>query len=337
MKIAVTGGTGFVGSHTVAELLRQGHDVKLLVRSPDRVRPALEPLGVGDVETAVGDVTDARSVESFLTGCDSVIHAASVYSIDAISERRVATTNVAGTETVLGTAQRLRLDPIVYVSSIVAFMGSKSALVGADTEPTSPRTAYSSSKAAAEKVARRYQAAGAPVVTTYPAMVWGPHDPHLGVTCVMLKHILSNYLTLMPIGRAPMSDVRDVARLHAAVMKPGQGPRRFMCLIREHSIRHLYRELSAITGRRLPLLTVPGFVLLPSLTPLYLVEKVLRFRSPWNYQGAFTLAKSPRYDDSRTRSEFGLEPVPAAKTMTDTIRWMVDAGHLKRRLAGRLM
>jgi len=46
LKVAVTGGTGFVGSHTVAELVKAGHSVRLLVRSKDRIAPALKPLGV---------------------------------------------------------------------------------------------------------------------------------------------------------------------------------------------------------------------------------------------------------------------------------------------------
>ena len=82
MKVMVTGGTGFVGSHTVAEVVRAGHDVKLLVRDPSRIRPALEPLGVGEVESVMGDVTDKDSVEQALEDCDAVIHCASVYSLD---------------------------------------------------------------------------------------------------------------------------------------------------------------------------------------------------------------------------------------------------------------
>ena len=46
MLVLVTGGTGFVGAHTVKALLGAGHEVKLLVRSADRIAPALEPLGV---------------------------------------------------------------------------------------------------------------------------------------------------------------------------------------------------------------------------------------------------------------------------------------------------
>jgi uncharacterized protein YbjT (DUF2867 family) len=54
MKVLVTGGTGFVGSHSVKAIVDAGHDLRLLVRSPGRPAPALEPLGVRGVEHVVG-------------------------------------------------------------------------------------------------------------------------------------------------------------------------------------------------------------------------------------------------------------------------------------------
>ena len=75
MRVLVTGGTGFVGSHTVAALIENGHDVRLLVRSPDRIAPALEPLGVGKVDSIVGDITDANAGERAMKGCEAVRHA----------------------------------------------------------------------------------------------------------------------------------------------------------------------------------------------------------------------------------------------------------------------
>ena len=122
MKVLVTGGTGFIGSHSVAALLAQGHQVRLLVRSRDRVDRSLSPLGVADVESVLGDVTVPGSVEQAMAGCDAVLHAAAVYSLDARAAAGMREVNVRGAEIVLGTAVRAGLDPIVHVSSYVALL-----------------------------------------------------------------------------------------------------------------------------------------------------------------------------------------------------------------------
>ena len=83
MRVLVTGGTGFVGSHTVAALVERGHDVRLFVRAPERIPPALEPLGVSDLAYSVGDVTDPGAVKAALAGCDAVVHCASVFTLSS--------------------------------------------------------------------------------------------------------------------------------------------------------------------------------------------------------------------------------------------------------------
>src|SRR5262245_51930379 len=105
MLVVVTGGTGYLGSHAVAALVEAGHRVRVMARSPDRVQGALGPLGIGDVETAIGDVTDPAAVERALEGCDAALHTASVFSFDARRAEEMREVNVRGTETVLGTAQ----------------------------------------------------------------------------------------------------------------------------------------------------------------------------------------------------------------------------------------
>jgi nucleoside-diphosphate-sugar epimerase len=78
------GGTGFVGSHTVAALVNGGHQVRLLIRDRQRVAPAVAPLGLqpGELDTIVGDVIDPAVVDQAVRDCEAVVHAGSVYSLD---------------------------------------------------------------------------------------------------------------------------------------------------------------------------------------------------------------------------------------------------------------
>ena len=82
MKVVVTGGTGFVGSHAVGALVRRGHEVRVLARKPEMVGPVLAPLGV-TAEAVLGDVTDSESVAAALDGFDGVIHAAAQIGVSS--------------------------------------------------------------------------------------------------------------------------------------------------------------------------------------------------------------------------------------------------------------
>ena len=117
MKVLVTGGTGFVGSHTVKAVIDAGHEPRLLVRSAGRLAPALEPLGVRDVQHVVGDATDADAVRRAMDGCDAVVHAAAIFSYDVREAHAMQRVNARATDVVLGAAQAAKLDLIVYVSS----------------------------------------------------------------------------------------------------------------------------------------------------------------------------------------------------------------------------
>ncbi|NOZ26499.1 MAG: NAD-dependent epimerase/dehydratase family protein [Chloroflexi bacterium] len=336
MKILITGGTGFVGSHTVAELIRGGHDVTLLVRKRERVRPALDPLGVEVATVIEGDVTDPRSVEQATLGCDATIHCASIYSLDPRASKTIRETNVRGTEIVLGTAHRLGHDPIVHVSSFAALIGERGKVLTPDAPPTRPLGAYFRSKADSERVARRYQDSGAPVVITYPGSVWGPHDPHFGESCQMAINILRGLWILTPKGTVPITDVRDLARLHLAIMEKRRGPRRYMAPSINVSIREAMTTMASLTGRRLGTLSLPVWMLLWPLRALDLLQRRIPFRLPVNFQAAYCVGLSHPLDDSATRSEFGIAPRPLEETLGDTVRWLIQAGHLSPERAGRL-
>ncbi len=335
MRVLVTGGTGYVGSHAAAALMRSGRDVRLLVRSPDRVATSLGPLGVSAPDVAVGDITDAGSIDAALVGCDAVVHAASVYSLDPRDIPRIAATNVRGTETVIGAARRAGVDPIVYVSSYVGLLPSADVL-GPESPVGHPAPPYARSKADSEVVARRHQEQGAPVVSVYPGSVWGPHDPYCGESCRLLSGILGNRLPFAMSGGLPIADVRYLAAALATTLEPGRGSRRFMIGGHDTRWNDLFALIRNLTGRTLPTIPTPRPVALGFGRIMDGVQRILPGKAPLAFEAVYLATQDPKTDDSRTITELHVEPPPLEETLTEMIRWMVEAGRIPPKAAGKL-
>jgi dihydroflavonol-4-reductase len=333
MRVLVTGGTGFVGSHSVLALLSQGHQVRLLVRSRDRVAGSLSPLGVADVESIQGNLTTPQPVEEAMAGCDAVLHAAAVFPVGPRAALRVRETNVRAAEIVLGAAVRSGLDPVVHVSSVAALLPPDGAVLTPDSPVKRPRGTYSRSKAESEQVARRYQEQGAPVAIVYPGGVIGPNDPYLGVGSRFMVQAAKSGVTMR--GGLPLVDVRDVAKVHAAVMRPGQGPRRYMITGHYIALPDLTALLYEITGRHGRIMAMPAGMAQAASRVADLVQRLVPGRLPLSHEGIWMAALQPHCDDSKTASELGITPRDLRVTLADTVQWLADQGHLPAAGPGR--
>ncbi|RYZ59345.1 MAG: SDR family NAD(P)-dependent oxidoreductase, partial [Proteobacteria bacterium] len=118
MKVLVTGGSGFLGSHIVEQLIAEGHTVRALVRRTSN-RKFLASLGP-KVEFAEGSVEDAAKVEEAVKGVDAIIHSAGL--VKARNEAEFHETNVTGTKNLLEAAKKFApgLKRFVFVSSLAA-------------------------------------------------------------------------------------------------------------------------------------------------------------------------------------------------------------------------
>ncbi|HEY0451199.1 NAD-dependent epimerase/dehydratase family protein [Actinophytocola sp.] len=335
MLVCVTGGTGFVGAHSVAAVVRAGHRVRVLARDEAAVRPALVPLGVpaDAVEVRSGDVLDEASVSRAVAGADAVLHAASVYSFDSRRRGDMVRTNAAGTENVLAAAVRAGVRRTVYVSSVAALFPSKERPLDAASPVGDAREPYLASKAAAERVARRYQEDGAPVAITYPPALLGPHDPRIGDQTGRLLATLRGLAPIWPTGGFPLGDVRDTAELHAALVA-GEGPGRYFGPGRYVRTREYVATVREVTGRRLPAVRVPAAALLPFGAFVGLVQRFWPWHIPAEYGAIYTCACETAVSESAPTG--GLTARPVAGTIADTVGWLHRTGLLSDRRAGRV-
>ena len=335
MRILLTGGPGFVGSHTTSALIRAGHEVRLLVRSPEKIERVFKPHGVRPSDYVQGDITDADSVVKAIRGCDAVVHAAAVVATDPASEARIRETNFVGAKNVLDAAIAAGCDPIINISS-------SSALFPFTTDPVTPEhpvgtfdTAYGQTKAQVERYARELQAADHPVTILYPAGVLGPHDPNMGELMGGVKVWASQAL---PVGgmTGGYVDVRDIAKAVVLAMELGKGPRRY--LLWGHYVDHetLAEHIVEATGRtdlktpKVPkaLMTVWGKA--GDLARKYGKDLVVTSEA-CDYLYNFKPA-----DQSATTDELGLAFRPLVDTLGDTLLWLHEVGELPAKAVGKL-
>ena len=335
MRVLVTGGTGFVGAHTVKALVDAGHEVRLLVRSAARIDENVKPLGVESVDYAIGDMTDAAAVDTAMDDCDAVVHAAAVVALDRKRADEVLRANPEGARVVLGTAVERNLDPIIYVSSVSALFSPGATIVHADLPPAQPTGAYGRSKAEAEAYARGLQADGAPVVITYPSGVLGPPAGSAAgeMSDSFVSHLKSG---VMPLRDATTSiiDVRDVAAIHAAALQPGRGPRRYMLGGHYLTMVNLAALLAQVTGRRFPVIPIPPSVFTTLGSAVDALMRVVPFDSIFTSESMTMLTKwVPTQDNWQ---ELGVELRAPVDTIAETIRGLIAAGRVSAKQAGKL-
>jgi dihydroflavonol-4-reductase len=333
MRVLVTGGTGFLGSHATAGLVRTAHDVRLLVRRPQQVAASLSPLGVDATDVVEGDVLDEPAVARALDGCDAVVHAAAIFSVDPRRADAMRRTNVRATEIVLGQAAERGLDPVVYVSSAVAL--TRNGGSGPDLPLSDLDLPYTRSKTDAERFARRLQDDGVPVVSVYPGAVHGPHDPYVSDNNNRLRWLARRLFPIWSAGGLHMVDVRDTAAVIAAVVEPGRGPRRYVVPGHHVRAKQLYGTLREVMGRRYPYVALPAAVSGPATRLIDVVQRRLpeRWHYPADHEGAQLILRDTRLDDHDTRRDLAIEPRPFGQTLADTIHWMAESGHLPARYA----
>jgi dTDP-glucose 4,6-dehydratase len=186
MKILVTGGAGFIGSHYVRTLLSGGYagyeDAALVVL--DKLTYAGNLANLDPVihnprfEFVEGDILDVRLVDELMADVDAVVHFAAESHVDRsiLGAADFVMTNVVGTQTLLDAARRHDLGKFVHVSTDEVY-GSIESGSWTESHPVEPNSPYSASKAGSDLIARAYaRTHGLDVSVTRCSNNYGPYQ-----------------------------------------------------------------------------------------------------------------------------------------------------------------
>jgi nucleoside-diphosphate-sugar epimerase len=180
MRLLVTGGTGFIGSHLALEGRRQGAEVVVLGlagRPEERANVAL--LQAAGVEVIEGSITDAAKCAEAVKGVTHIFHLAVAMREGGKEDEFFERVNLEGTRRLLEAAATGKVQRFVYCSTIGIY-GHRVPGVTTEESPLAPGNIYERTKVAAEALVRSFGSAhGVPVVILRPADVYGPRDHRL--------------------------------------------------------------------------------------------------------------------------------------------------------------
>lgn len=165
MRVAVTGGTGFVGRHVIERLVRRDHEVRALVRDPAR-HGWMEDRGIAVVR---GDLESADAVRELVAGVDAVVHLVGI--ITEVGRQTWDRVHVQGTRQVMAAARLAGVRKVAHMSALGA-------------RDDSGATAYHRSKAAGEEVVRN---SGIAHAILKPSLVAAPGNEVLKLMVNMLR------------------------------------------------------------------------------------------------------------------------------------------------------
>lgn len=335
MKVLVTGGTGFVGSHTAKALIDAGHQVRLLVRSKRKAKAVFHNLGSEVDEILVGDITDTAAVARAVAGCDAVIHSAAMVSTAEKDAEQVRKTNVDGTQSVIDCSLAAGIKKIIYVSSVSALFNPGDTVMDENTPVSTAKNPYGRSKIDCENYVRQLQSQGAPIVITYPAGVVGSHDPGLSDPHFGLKIFVGRFAFTSSTG-IQFVNVRDIANAHVAIVERVIGPDRFMLGGHYYSWTEMLEIVNRLTGRNLFYVHIPGNILRLLGRCADVVIKLTGVEFPFTGEGTSYATQWVYADSRKVEAELNLEFTCREKTVAEIIRWLYKSGHLSARQAGKL-
>ena len=322
MKVFVTGGNGFVGSHVVRLLLAGGYEVRTLLRETSNTA-RIDGL---DNESHLGDILDIESLRLGLKGCDAIVHLASVSSWPDLRSSSLERVVVEGSRNLFEASQSAGNLRCVFVSSASAINASKDPIIFDESSPfelEGTPLRYAIAKNRAEQVASGYVERGVPIVTVNPVEIYGPNDIDL-ITACNIRDIMKSYPALTCTGGAGIAHVDDVADGIVKALDKGKSGERYILGGDNLTIEEVVRLTLKIAGMKKPVIKIPNTMLRWTINaiakvglPTPVIPEVLDYATRYIFM-----------DSSKAMRELGYHSRGAEQVLAPVVDWLRESGHV---------
>jgi dihydroflavonol-4-reductase len=241
-RFLVTGATGFLGTHLVAALEAEGHEVVRFARSTG------------------GDVLDAASVRAAAAGCAGAFHCAGKVSRRPEDAEELYRVHVEGTRTVLDACEAAGVPRVVVASTSGTVAVSETADPVATENDAAPigliaRWPYYRAKLFAERASLE-RVGRLEVVCVNPSLLLGPGDVN-GSSTEDVRLFLERAVPAVPAGGLSFVDARDAASALRLAMDRGRPRERYLVGACNLTVRDFFGRLGRVSGVRAPWLPIP--------------------------------------------------------------------------------
>jgi dihydroflavonol-4-reductase len=326
MKTFITGATGFIGASIVRELLKDGREVRALVRKGSDT----SNLSGLDVELWQGDLRDHAGLGQGLKGCDVLYHAAADYRLWTRDPAEMYRINVDGTVAILEAALDNGLSRVVYTSSVGTLGNPGDGTPGSEDTPVSLADMvghYKKSKFLAERAAERFITRGLPLVIVNPSTPVGPLDIKPTPTGRIIVDFLNRKMPAYLDTGLNIIAVEDCARGHVLAEQKGAVGRKYILGNANLTLQEIFGILEEITGLPAPRVRLPYT---PILMAAYINEGLSKItgREPLiPLAGVQMAAKFMYFDPSRAVKELGLPRTPVREALQRAVEWFRQKGY----------
>jgi dihydroflavonol-4-reductase len=326
MKKLVTGSTGFIGSAITRELIKNGEEVKVLIRKTSDTRN-IDNL---EVEKVYGDIRDVDSMRSALKGCDTLFLTAAYFAHWAPNPKLLYEVNVGGTKASLQAALEADIEKVVYTSTnnAIAASGPTPATEEKAFNYWESKDHYSMSKYIAENEARMFISKGLPLVIVNPTLVIGINDIKPTPSGQMIIDVVKKKMPGYIDGGINIIDVEDVAKGHILAVTKGKVGNRYLLGNRNVTVYEYLKLIADIAGVKPPAIKLP-YKLALVLGHIFELGAYITKKPPVVTASEVRIGKMTEwYDCSKAVNELGLPQTPIETTIKKAINWFKENGYI---------